>query len=120
MSGLLQLFRDWWAPYARDSLGDNYLKLSRAIFRRRHVSARLGQEAVVFCPYALGFRRAEPYVLALAMPAIRAGDAPADAEPSWRWIAVTELHDLKVQGGFWSAAPPLPSFDDFEVTMKVA
>ncbi|HTU00951.1 MAG TPA: hypothetical protein VMG58_04010 [Candidatus Sulfotelmatobacter sp.] len=120
MSRLRQLFRDWWAPYAPDSLGDNYLKISRAILRRRPVSARLGQEVMIFCPHALGFRRAEPYVLALAMPATRAGGTQRDTGPAWRWIAVAGLCDIKMHGGHWSTAPPMPVFEDFEIAVKVA
>jgi len=114
---LIQLLRDRWAPYAPDSLGANYVKISRAIYRRREVSARLGREAIVFCPHALGFRRAEPYVLALTAPA---PSGPEVSGPGWRWVAVADLRDVRLQGHFWSAAPPLPSFGDFEIAMKVA
>jgi hypothetical protein len=121
MIDLLQRLRDWWTPYAPNSLGDKYLKLYRAIQQRRRVSALLGREPIVFCPHVLGFRRAAPYVLGFAISTAHATEARGAAGEGWCWIAVADLHNVRTHTGPWcSGPPPMPPFEGVEIQIKAA
>jgi hypothetical protein len=78
--------------------------IQRAMLRKGQIWGRLPDGDVRFCPYALGWRGAEPYVLGL-QPELFTKDHGWGWHFSWKWIRLADLQTPLSRLGSWVPCP---------------
>jgi len=87
---------------------EGFVLIQDAMRRKEQVWGYLDGQCVRFCPHALGWREAEPYVLGLALEPRR--DAPMEGGGwewllEWRWIRLADLRIPCARKGEWVTSP---------------
>jgi hypothetical protein len=109
-------------PAARDPEATQ--AICEAIRSKRQIHGYRGRSFIVFCPHALATTTRGPYVLAFVVVGEAVDDEDLRSPSRWRWIAVSQLVDMKPRRGFWFSAPretrPELRMPGMEITLEAA
>lgn len=74
-----------------------------AVRTQQQIVGYVKGQGICFCPHAVGWRGADPYVLALVLP--ERAEARPDPLREWQWLCLADLGIPAVREGRWITAP---------------